>query len=121
MGNKSCIYFAVINQFMNQEHNVRVQFEEMIRYQSKDIRTIKLPVNLEAPPMTTLDEISGDPGIKEIFITDEIIEKIKQLMFCNNQHVAEQFRIINSHITMASAHSEESLKHRTLLMVCYEP
>ncbi len=114
-------HFAVINEFMNQQHDVLESFMNLMKQKNGSVRTIRLPVELEFSVKEMLYSLFGESGINQILITENEVKSIfRPLMFCNHPIIAEEFKIINNYATSAMLQASDSLKHRTKLIIKIE-
>lgn len=121
------LYLAVINQFLNQEHDVEQTFKNLIESNSSEVRRIPLPVHFS-------DEQIGNDLRKLYSVEDGKVEMknvsemsrrhvsdmIRGLMFCSDSTVAEHFRMLNVYLIKALDHTVETRKHRTFLVTLFE-
>lgn len=121
------LYLAVINQFLNQEHNVEQTFKNLIALNSSEVRRIPLPVNFSDEQVgNDLRKLySVEEGKVEMMNVSEmtrrdIYDMIRGLMYCSDSTVAEHFRMLNIYLIRALDHTIETRKHRTFLVTLFE-
>lgn len=125
--NTGILYLTVINQFLNQEHDIEATFKSLI--QSKDwgeVRRIPLPVYLGGSVARNIFDnfITEDGKVNKIYLSDksesEISSMIRPLMDCDDSTISEHFRMLNIYIFKALDHTIETRKHRTFLVTLFE-
>lgn len=121
------LYLAVINQFLNQEHDIKQTFKNLIASNSSEVRRIPLPVNLsdkrvksDLRKLHSLED--GEVRLNNIseMSQKEVEQMMHGLMFCADSTVSEHFRMLNIYLIKALDHSVETRRHRTFLVSMFE-
>ena len=121
------LYLAVINQFLNQEHDIEQNFKSLIASNSSEVRRIPLPVNLsdkrvkgDLRKLHSLED--GEVRLNNIseMSEREVEQMMPGLMFCADSTISEHFRMLKIYLTKALDHSVETRKHRTFLVSMFE-
>lgn len=121
------LYLAVINQFLNQEHDVEKTFMNLIKENSSEVRRIPLPVHFsdeqvekDLRKLYTVE--AGKVELKNVseMTRMHVSEMIRGLMYCSDSTVAEHFRMLNVYLIRALDHTIETRKHRTFLVTMFE-
>jgi hypothetical protein len=121
------LYLAIVNQFMNQEHDVHDAFLKLLKDNDwGEVRRIPLPVSLR-DDLALKDLKNLYTGNGEIMTTnisewteEKISRKLHRLMFCEDSTISDHFRMINVFARRAMDHARETRKHRTFLVSMFE-